>query len=83
VWVPASAGTLRAEARSHTEPDQRFFDDEPFFLGTFAPDCRASDNPIAMACFRLVTFLPERLLLVHRALDLLAGFLTVLSARHP
>src|SRR5580698_2212364 len=29
-------------------------------LGTFAPECRASLKPIAMACFRLVTFLPER-----------------------
>jgi hypothetical protein len=32
-----------------------------FFLrGTFPPARRASDNPIAMACFRLVTFFPER-----------------------
>ena len=29
-------------------------------LGTFAPDRRASDRPIAIACLRLVTFLPER-----------------------
>jgi hypothetical protein len=29
-------------------------------FGTFAPACRASDKPIAMACLRLVTFLPER-----------------------
>ena len=28
--------------------------------GTFAPFFRASDNPIAMACLRLVTFLPLR-----------------------
>jgi hypothetical protein len=28
--------------------------------GTLAPLRRASDRPIAMACFRLVTFLPER-----------------------
>src|SRR5690606_36904289 len=38
----------------------------PFFLrlllffGTFAPERRASDRPIAIACLRLVTFLPER-----------------------
>src|SRR5437763_11471643 len=38
-----------------------FFDD--FFLGTFAPDFRASERPMAMACLRLVTFLPERPLL--------------------
>jgi hypothetical protein len=30
-----------------------------FFAGTLAPARRASDNPIAMACLRLVTFLPE------------------------
>jgi hypothetical protein len=29
-------------------------------FGTLAPDCRASDRPIATACFRLVTFRPER-----------------------
>ena len=27
-------------------------------VGTFAPARRASDNPIAIACLRLVTFLP-------------------------
>ena len=31
-----------------------------FFLGTFLPARRASDKPIAMACFRLLTLLPER-----------------------
>src|SRR5437773_10267524 len=36
-----------------------------FFLGTLAPFLRASDNPMAMACFRLLTLpplppLPER-----------------------
>src|SRR5207237_5688440 len=34
-----------------------------FFLGTFAPERRASDSPMAIACLRLVTFLlelPER-----------------------
>jgi hypothetical protein len=34
-----------------------FFAD--FFAGTLAPARRASDNPIAMACLRLFTFLPE------------------------
>jgi len=33
------------------------------FFGTFFPERRASDNPIAIACFRLFTFLPERPLL--------------------
>ncbi|MBV8197472.1 MAG: hypothetical protein JO263_05015 [Candidatus Eremiobacteraeota bacterium] len=28
--------------------------------GTFAPERRASLKPIAMACFRLFTFLPDR-----------------------
>jgi len=35
-----------------------FFDD--FFAGTLPPALRASDNPIAIACLRLVTFLPDR-----------------------
>jgi hypothetical protein len=48
--------------------DEDFFDDdffeddffeEDFFAGTLPPSRRASDRPIAMACFRLVTFLPE------------------------
>src|SRR6185369_18049575 len=33
---------------------------EPFLEGTLSPSARASDSPIAMACLRLVTFLPER-----------------------
>jgi hypothetical protein len=40
----------------------RFFADffaETFF-GTFLPSALASDSPIAIACLRLVTFLPER-----------------------
>jgi len=36
--------------------DDAFFLEEAFFLGTFAPARRASDRPIAIACFRLVTF---------------------------
>src|SRR5215813_7535785 len=34
-----------------------------FLRGTFPPARRASDSPIAIACFRLVTFFPERPLL--------------------
>ncbi len=34
--------------------------EEDFFFGTFAPDLRASERPMAMACLRLVTFLPLR-----------------------
>ena len=40
-----------------------FFDDffDRFGLGgAFPPALRASDNPMAIACLRLVTFLPER-----------------------
>ena len=40
-----------------------FFFDEDFLRGTLAPAFRAWDNPIAIACFLLVTFLPERPLL--------------------
>jgi hypothetical protein len=39
--------------------DRFRFAPELFFLaGTFAPFLRASDSPIAMACFRLFTFPP-------------------------
>jgi hypothetical protein len=38
--------------------DGDFFDED--FFGTFAPSLRASDRPMAMACLRLVTFLPLR-----------------------
>lgn len=34
-----------------------------FLRGTFPPARRASESPIAIACFRLVTFFPERPLL--------------------
>jgi hypothetical protein len=33
----------------------------PFLAGTFAPFLRASDRPIAIACFRSVTFCPDPL----------------------
>jgi len=31
-----------------------------FFVGTFLPSALASERPIAIACFRLLTFLPDR-----------------------
>ena len=34
-------------------------DDDDFFDGTLAPARRASDSPIAIACLRLLTFLPD------------------------
>src|SRR5688572_25111827 len=54
--------------RFFVEPffEPRFFDAffdpffDPFFAGTFPPSLRASARPIAIACFLLVTFLPER-----------------------
>jgi hypothetical protein len=42
--------------------DERFRLDDRL-RGTFAPALRASDKPIAIACLRLVTRLPERPLL--------------------
>jgi hypothetical protein len=36
---------------------------DDFFAGTFFPFWRASERPIAIACLRLVTFLPLRPLL--------------------
>jgi hypothetical protein len=59
--VPARASRFQRDAPLRFEV--RFF--EPFFddflrAGTFAPARRASESPIAMACLRLVTFLPER-----------------------
>ena len=33
--------------------------DHDFLFGTFLPARRASDKPIAMACFRLLTVAPE------------------------
>jgi hypothetical protein len=43
--------------------DAVFFDavffDAVFFAGTFAPALRAFDKPIAIACLRLLTVLPE------------------------
>jgi hypothetical protein len=37
-----------------------FRDFEERLRGTLAPERRASERPIAMACLRLLTFLPER-----------------------
>ena len=50
-----------------------------FLLGTFAPFLRASDNPIAIACLRLVTFFPEPLFRVPLFRRFIALF-TVLCA---
>jgi hypothetical protein len=51
-------------------PDDFLLDDflpdfflEDFLAGTLPPSLRASDSPIAIACFLLLTVLPERPLL--------------------
>src|SRR5436189_6394180 len=44
--------------RRHLFLDEDFFLDD-FFFGSFPPSLRASDNPMAIACFLLVTFLPD------------------------
>src|SRR4029453_18153762 len=46
-----------------TKLTYRFFEDPlrpPLRFGTFAPERRASERPMAIACLRLVTRLPER-----------------------
>ena len=64
--VPAKAARPRQrEARLFLaarffEPFLDVFLDDFLRAGTFAPSLRASDSPMAMACLRLVTFLPER-----------------------
>lgn len=40
-------------------PFDEDFVDADFFAGTLPPSRRASESPIAIACFLLVTFLPE------------------------
>ncbi|MBV9501163.1 MAG: hypothetical protein JO138_17470 [Acidobacteriaceae bacterium] len=40
--------------------EELFFLLAPFFGGTFAPDRRASLNPIAIACFGFFTVFPLR-----------------------
>jgi hypothetical protein len=62
--------------------DEAFFFDDDFF-GTFPPAFLASDNPIAIACLRLLTFFPERPLLSVPALRSCIAFLTLLCAFLP
>ena len=50
-----------------------------FFAGTLPPSLRASDRPMAIACLRLVTFLPEPLRSVPRLRSCIARF-TLLDA---
>src|SRR2546421_11942126 len=58
-----------------------FFDD--FFFGTLPPSLRASDKPIAIACFLLVTFLPDLPLFKVPSLRSCIAFLTFFCAFLP
>src|SRR5437868_13548727 len=58
-----------------------FFDD--FFFGTLPPSLRASDYPIAIACFLLVTFLPDLPLFSVPSLRSCIAFLTFFCAFFP
>jgi hypothetical protein len=54
---PAVLATRRPVHRDRYDPLDA---EDDLLLGTFAPARRASDRPIAIACLRLVTFLPDR-----------------------
>ena len=51
-----------------------------FFFGTFFPSALASESPIAIACLRLLTFLPERPLFKVPALRFFIARLTLAAA---
>lgn len=68
-----------ARARPPSNRSYRFF---CFLAGTLAPFSRASLRPMAMACFRLVTFAPELLLSVPVFRRCIADF-TVFAADLP
>ena len=66
--MPHSPSTVptRRSIGINTTDTHTYFELEVFLAlffagGTFAPDLRASDNPIAIACFGLVTLRPEPL----------------------
>src|ERR1051325_10991125 len=50
----------RYDLRERLRPPLLRLRDPPRLRGTLPPARRASLNPIAIACFRLVTFFPER-----------------------
>src|SRR5881394_4054323 len=71
---------------AHLFFDDFFFEDfffEDFFLGTLPPSFRASDSPIAIACFLLVTFLPDLPLFKVPSLRSCIAFLTFFCAFFP
>src|SRR5207248_3123742 len=57
--------------------------DQLFFFGTLAPFLRACDRPIAMACLRLLTFVPDLPLLSLPRLYSCIVFSTFLLAALP
>jgi hypothetical protein len=54
-----------------------------FFFGTLAPAFRACESPMAIACLRLLTFLPDLPLLSVPRLRSCIAFLTLLCAFLP
>lgn len=56
----AAAGFARAFFFSLSPSTHAGYLERPRFDGTFAPFFRASESPIAIACLRLVTFVPDR-----------------------
>jgi hypothetical protein len=70
-----------ADLRDADLPPVDFFRDD--LRGTFAPDSRASDSAIAIACFLLLTVLPDRPLFSVPALRLCIARLTFLPAAFP
>jgi hypothetical protein len=63
--------------------DEDFFLDEDFLRGTLPPSFRASDSPMAIACFLLVTFFPERPLFKVPSLRSCIAFSTFFEAFFP
>jgi hypothetical protein len=59
VLLPSAKNLSFFDLGPHFFDEDFFFED--FFFGTLPPSFRASDSPIAIACFLLVTFLPEPL----------------------
>jgi hypothetical protein len=51
-----------------------------FFFGALEPDLRVFESPMAIGCFRLVTFLPDRLLFNVPFLRSCVAFPTFLDA---
>jgi hypothetical protein len=64
VWPPLEPCLAPPRGRDPRFGDERFFAERffaaPRFGATFAPERRASESPIAIACLRVVTLRPER-----------------------